>query len=135
MTYKKKLIEVVLPLEAINIASAGCDLRADGRRSVGASGPVPHREKAGEGAAAVDPHHRGPGEVGEHHQRAHAAAGARGIAVQRSLSLGQVDREYHLRQPFQREPDFAVTRVNSDFADLLTPAVNPRHQLSKAARM
>jgi hypothetical protein len=45
MTYKKKLIEVVLPLEAINIASAGGDLRADGRRSVGASGPVPHREK------------------------------------------------------------------------------------------
>jgi hypothetical protein len=73
--------------------------------------------------------------VGEHHQRDHAAAGARGIAIQRSLGLGQVDREYHLCQPFQREPDLGVTRVNSDFADLLTTAVNPRHQLSKAARM
>lgn len=59
---------------------------------------------------------------------------ARGITIQRSLGLGQVDREYHLHQPFQREPDFGVTLVNSDFADLLARAVDPRHELSKAAR-
>jgi hypothetical protein len=58
---------------------------------------------------------------------------ARGIAIQRSLGLHQIDREYHLRQPFQRQPDFAVTSVNYDFADRLARAVDSRHQLSKAA--
>ena len=48
---------------------AGGDLRADGGRPVGASGPVPDREGAGEGAPAAVPDHRGPGAVGEHDQR------------------------------------------------------------------
>ena len=35
-------------------------------------------------------------------------------------------RVHYLRQPFQREPDFGVTSVNYDFADLLTRAEAPR---------
>jgi superfamily II DNA or RNA helicase len=34
-------------------------------------------------------------------------------------------RVYYLRQPFQREPDFGVTSVNYDFADLLNRATAP----------
>ena len=98
---KKKLIEVALPLEAINKAcareksirhghpehaapvvgaaaaggGAGGDLRADGGRPVGASRTsFPTEKDAGEGAPAAVPHHRGPGAVGEHHQRDGAAA-------------------------------------------------------------
>lgn len=33
---------------------------------------------------------------------------------------------HYLRQPFQREPDFGVTSVNYDFADLLARAEGPR---------
>ena len=97
-----KLIEVALPLEAINKASvrgelylpresllapqvvgaaaagggAGGDLCADGGRSFGASGPVPDRGDAGEGASAALQNHRGTGAMGEHHEREGAAAGA-----------------------------------------------------------
>jgi SNF2 family DNA or RNA helicase len=35
-------------------------------------------------------------------------------------------RQYYLRQPFQREPDFGVTSVNYDFAELLARAEAPR---------
>jgi SNF2 family DNA or RNA helicase len=35
-------------------------------------------------------------------------------------------RAHYLRQPFHREPDFGVTSVNYDFADLLRRAVSPR---------
>ncbi len=35
-------------------------------------------------------------------------------------------RTYYLRQPFQREPDFGVTSVNYDFAELLARAEAPR---------
>ena len=31
----------------------------------------------------------------------------------------------HLRQPFQRKPDFGVTSVNYDFAELLARAEAP----------
>ena len=80
MIYRKKLIEVALPLEAINKArhgrsrsatdtrvrctvvgaaaaggGAGGDLCADGGRPVGASRPVPNRGGAGEGAPAAVP--------------------------------------------------------------------------------
>lgn len=34
-------------------------------------------------------------------------------------------RVHYLRQPFQREPDFGVTSVNYDFAELLTRAQTP----------
>ena len=103
MIYRKKLIEVALPLEAINKASragevdparapvhaapvvgaaaagggAGGDLRADGGRSVGASGHVPDGEGAGEGAPAALPDHRGAGAVGEHDQRGRCLQRAR----------------------------------------------------------
>lgn len=32
---------------------------------------------------------------------------------------------HYLRQPFQREPDFGVTSVNYDFAELLQRASKP----------
>ena len=35
-------------------------------------------------------------------------------------------RAHYLRQPFQREPDFGVTSVNYDFAELLARAEPPR---------
>jgi len=38
---------------------------------------------------------------------------------------GDTHRVYYLRRPFQREPDFGVTSVNYDFADLLGRAVAP----------
>ncbi|HAM22364.1 MAG TPA: hypothetical protein DCQ04_08825, partial [Actinobacteria bacterium] len=34
-------------------------------------------------------------------------------------------RCHYLRQPFQREPDFGVTSVNYDFAELLVRAEAP----------
>jgi hypothetical protein len=64
------------PLHAASVVGAasagggaGGDLRADGRRPLGAPDLFPDREGAGEGAAAAVPHHRGTGAVGEHHQR------------------------------------------------------------------
>ena len=35
-------------------------------------------------------------------------------------------RTHYLRRPFPREPDFGVTSVNYDFAELLTRAEAPR---------
>lgn len=35
-------------------------------------------------------------------------------------------RVHSLRRPFRREPDFGVTNVNYDFAELLTRAEEPR---------
>jgi hypothetical protein len=35
-------------------------------------------------------------------------------------------RTHYVRRPFQREPDFGVTSVNYDFADLLSRAETPR---------
>jgi len=35
-------------------------------------------------------------------------------------------RVHYLRRPFQREPDFGVTSVNYDFAELLKHAEAPR---------
>jgi hypothetical protein len=35
-------------------------------------------------------------------------------------------RVHYLRQPFQREPDFGVTSVNYNFAELLNRAEGPR---------
>jgi hypothetical protein len=65
---KKKIIEVALPLDAINKASA--------------------HEK---------PEHRYPGRLG-----------------------------YYIRRPFRREPDFGVTSVNYDLADLILRAADPQ---------
>jgi hypothetical protein len=39
---------------------------------------------------------------------------------------GESHRVHYLRQPFQREPDFGVTSVNYDFAELLSRAEAPR---------
>jgi hypothetical protein len=39
---------------------------------------------------------------------------------------GDSHRVHYLRQPFQREPDFGVTSVNYDFAELLARAEAPR---------
>ena len=35
-------------------------------------------------------------------------------------------RVHYLRRPFRREPDFGVTSVNYDFAELLSRAASPR---------
>lgn len=35
-------------------------------------------------------------------------------------------RVHYLRQPFQREPDFGVTSINYDFAELLARAEEPK---------
>ena len=39
---------------------------------------------------------------------------------------GDTHRVHYVRQPFQREPDFGVTSVNYDFAELLARAEVPR---------
>ena len=93
--HSKKLIEVALPLEAINVAGAREKSIRHGHPSTlhlwwarrplaaaravifaqmvddpfGHSRPVPDREGPGEGAPAAVPDHRRPGAVGEHHQR------------------------------------------------------------------
>ena len=38
---------------------------------------------------------------------------------------GEAHRVHYVRRPFQREPDFGVTSVNYDFAELLTRAEHP----------
>jgi hypothetical protein len=38
---------------------------------------------------------------------------------------GDAHRVHYVRRPFQREPDFGVTSVNYDFAELLTRAEHP----------
>ena len=38
---------------------------------------------------------------------------------------GGEHRLHYVREPFQREPDFGVTSVNYDFAELLTRAEAP----------
>src|ERR1035438_8744402 len=38
---------------------------------------------------------------------------------------GDSHRVHYVRRPFQREPDFGVTSVNYDFAELLTRAEHP----------
>ena len=92
--YKKKLIEVALPLEAINQPASreevnsgkpidaaslvgapaagalpGGALRFARRRPVLAPRPLPDRGPAGEGAPAPLSHRRGPSQVGEPDQR------------------------------------------------------------------
>ena len=39
---------------------------------------------------------------------------------------GEPHRTHYVRRPFQREPDFGVTSVNYDFAELLARAETPR---------
>jgi len=38
----------------------------------------------------------------------------------------QPHRIHYVRQPFHREPDFGVTSVNYDFAELLARAETPK---------
>jgi hypothetical protein len=38
---------------------------------------------------------------------------------------GDAHRVHYIRQPFRREPDFGVTSVNYDFAELLAKATTP----------
>jgi hypothetical protein len=37
-----------------------------------------------------------------------------------------IPRVHYVRRPFRREPDFGVTSVNYDFAELLERAEGPR---------
>ena len=43
-------------------------------------------------------------------------------------------RTHYLRQPFQREPDFGVTSVNYDLAELLARGATPMKALSPPSR-
>ena len=45
---------------------------------------------------------------------------------------GDTHRVHYVRRPFQREPDFGVTSVNYDFADLLTRAEHPVKEMDSA---
>ena len=47
------------------------------------------------------------------------------LAIVEFLS-GDAHRVHYVRRPFQREPDFGVTSVNYDFAELLVKAETPR---------
>ena len=47
------------------------------------------------------------------------------LAVVEFADGGQ-HRVHYLRRPFQREPDFGVTSVNYDYAELLERAEEPR---------
>jgi hypothetical protein len=47
------------------------------------------------------------------------------LAIVEFLSDGR-HRVHYLRRPFRREPDFGVTSVNYDFAELITRAEEPR---------
>jgi hypothetical protein len=44
---------------------------------------------------------------------------------------GDTHRIHYLRRPFQREPDFRVTSVNYDFAELLARAEPPRYGVAR----
>ncbi len=47
------------------------------------------------------------------------------LAIVEFLDADQ-HRVHYVRRPFQREPDFGVTSVNYDFAELLGKAERPR---------
>lgn len=47
------------------------------------------------------------------------------LAIVEFMGNGE-HRVHYVRQPFQREPDFGVTSINYDFADLLARAESPR---------
>jgi len=38
---------------------------------------------------------------------------------------GDAHKAHYVREPFKREPDFGVTSVNYDFAELLANATEP----------
>jgi len=103
VTQRKKLIEVALPLEAINRASA--------------------REKS--------IRHGHPSTLQLWWARRPLAA-ARAVDGGRPVILALVEfaseterRVRYVRSPFQREPDFGVTSVNYDFAELLASGEEP----------
>jgi len=51
---------------------------------------------------------------------------ARPWQISRTVLEADSHRVHYVRQPFQREPDFGVTSVNYDFAELLARAETPR---------
>ena len=67
------------------------------------------------------------------HLRSHATTGSPMSELQQPehfiLAIVEFDGDTHrvryLRRPFQREPDFGVTSVNYDFAELLSRAAEP----------
>src|SRR5438270_313308 len=102
---RKKLIEVALPLDAINTASA--------------------REKS--------IRHGHPSTLHRWWARRPLAA-ARAVVFSQLVDdpcayvilVRETHRVHYLRRPFQREPDFPVTSVNYDFAELLARADEPQ---------
>ena len=47
------------------------------------------------------------------------------LGIVEFLNGGPAIGVHYVRKPFQREPDFGVTSVNYDFAELLTRAKGP----------
>jgi adenine-specific DNA methylase len=98
MNPRKKLIEVALPLDVINAASA--------------------REKSIRHGHTSTLHlwwARRP------------LAAARAVIFAQMVELLERDehRVHYLRRPFQREPDFGVTSVNYDFGEQIQRAGEP----------
>ena len=114
MVIRKKLIEVALPLDAINAASAYDKMPGIGPHPRGTPPLVGHgnrwrrrarcslprwwttlrparscfpRMRSSPGAAAAVPHNRGVGEVGEHHQRDSPGIGAGGDSQELAADL------------------------------------------------
>jgi len=165
MINRKKLIEVALPLEAINKASAREKSIRHGhpstlhlwwaRRPLAAARAVifaqmvddpsahPDRFPTAEPARGVHPRHRRVSKS-NHRTLAHgegcstlfpspgAGEGEDGGKSPQCTNLlwsdldGDAHRVHYVRRPFRREPDFGVTSVNYDLAELLARAEEPR---------
>ena len=144
----KKLIEVALPLEAINIASAREKSIRHGhpstlhlwwaRRPLAAARAVIFAQMVDDPSSCPDLFPT------EKEQEKGRVSGADTITVTRNeilYSLNKPDdfilvivefvpdgthRIHYLNRPFQRVPDFGVTSVNYDFAELLARAEEMR---------
>ena len=141
MTHKKKLIEVALPLDAINQASAtrARAIVMEIERGLGFDPIDREFEKLGYDIESRVP---GTGRLRFIEVKGRVS-GAPTITVTRNEILYSLNkpedfilaiveftgdgshRTHYLRQPFQREPDFGVTSVNYALTELLAHSSTP----------
>jgi len=147
---KKKLIEVALPLEAINKESAREKSIRHGhpstlhlrwaRRLLAACRAVLFASLVDDPSSLPE---RFPTEADQDKERQRGRiAGAITVTVTRNeiltalnkpddfiLAIGQVDdgqrKLFYIRRPFQQEPDFAVESINYNLQDLLSRGESP----------
>ena len=97
-------------------------------------------EKLGYDIESRDPAHRlaalprskGP-RLGSRHHHSHQERNSLLLSISPTISFSpsssfskvMTHRVHYVRRPFQREPDFGVTSVNYDFAELLARAEQP----------